>query len=130
MISFFIQVTLLARTFWHGLRHDAEFRTLGILLALALIGGTIFYSQLEGWTLLDSLYFCVMTLSTIGYGDLAPTGEASKTFTIVFALLGIGLFASFVAKLVALRLDSHAQRHQKKTLHPSNEQRSHEQNTK
>ena len=114
MISFFVQVTLLLRTFWHGLRRDAEFRTLGILLALTLLGGTIFYWQLEGWSLLDSFYFCVMTLSTVGFGDLAPTSEASKTFTIVFALLGIGLFASFVAKLVALRLDSHSRRHHKK----------------
>ena len=111
MISFFIQVALLVRTFWHGLRKDAEFRTLGILLALALIGGTLFYSELEGWTLLDSLYFCVMTLSTIGYGDLAPTSDVSKAFTIVFALLGIGIFASFVAKLVALRLASHSKQH-------------------
>ena len=118
MISFFIQVALLLRTFWHGLRHDAEFRTLGILLAIALIGGAIFYSQLEGWTLLDSLYFCVMTLSTIGFGDLAPTSEISKAFTIFFALLGIGLFASFVAKLVALRLDAHA-RIREKHKHPS-----------
>jgi hypothetical protein len=112
MIAFFLQVTLLLRTFWHGLRQDAEFRTLGILLAIALLGGTVFYWQLEGWSVLDSLYFCVMTLSTIGFGDLAPTSEVSKAFTILFALLGIGLFASFVAKVVALRFDSHAKRHQ------------------
>ena len=120
MISFFIQVALLLRTFWHGLRHDAEFRTLGILLAIALIVGTIFYREVEGWTLLDSLYFCVMTLSTIGFGDLAPTEEVSKAFTIIFALLGIGLFASFVAKLVALRLDSHAKYHKRHKHRPSN----------
>jgi hypothetical protein len=119
MISFFLQVALLLRTFWHGLRLDAEFRTLGILMAITLIGGTIFYWQLEGWTLLDSLYFCVMTLSTIGFGDLTPTREVSKAFTILFAVFGIGLFASFVAKLVALRLDWHAKHHQQHKDRPT-----------
>lgn len=48
--------------------------------------------------------------STIGFGDLAPSSAMSKAFTVVFALLGIGLFASFATKLVALRLHSHASR--------------------
>ncbi len=104
MISFFLQITLLLRTFIQGLRRDAEFRALGILLVLALLGGTMFYWQMESWGFLGSLYFCVMTLSTIGYGDLAPTSDLSRGFTIVYAIMGIGLFASFVAKLVALRL--------------------------
>lgn len=109
MISFFIQVTLLARSVWHGLRQDKEFRALAVLLVLLLMSGTVFYHYAERWSLLDCLYFCVMTISTVGYGDLVPTGDFSKTFTI----LGIGLFASFVAKLVALRLDLHSKTKQK-----------------
>jgi len=90
------------------LRHDAEFRALAVLLLFTLFLGTVFYWQVEEWSFLDSLYFCVMTVATIGYGDFAPTTDVSKVFTIGFAILGIGLFASFVAKLVALRLDMHA----------------------
>lgn len=109
MLSFFFQIALLWRTMVRGLRQDAEFRALSILLALALIGGTLFYWTVQHWTVLDSLYFCVMTIATIGYGDLAPTGPVSKVFTIAYAILGIGLFASFVGKLVALRMEHHKQ---------------------
>jgi len=110
VISFFYNLLLLGRTVVAGFRNDPEFRTLAILLVLLLIGGTIFYHQTQGWTRLDSLYFCVMTISTIGYGDLAPTTHLSKAFTMAYAILGIGLFASFVGKLVALRLDHHKNR--------------------
>lgn len=113
MISFFLHVFVLMRTFWNGLRRDDEFRTIVILLMITLLGGTTFYWQVENWSLIDALYFCVMTLSTIGYGDLAPTTDASKIFTVVFAVMGIGLFASFVAKLMALRMASRADRHHK-----------------
>ena len=112
MISFFLNALLLLRTFWHGLRHDPEFRTLGLLLVITLTAGTAFYWQAEKWSLIDSLYFCVMTIATIGYGDFVPTTDVSKVFTIGYAILGIGLFASFVAKLVALRLDLHIQARQ------------------
>lgn len=71
---------------------------------------TICCCWVERWPLLDSLYFCVMTISTIGYGDLAPTTAVSKIFTMAYAILGIGLFASFVGKLVALRMAHHKKR--------------------
>ena len=101
-----------------GLRIHPEFRAVGILLVFLLLGGAIFFHQVQGWPLLDSLYFSVMTISTIGFGDLAPTMAISKIFTMVYAVLGIGLFATFVGKLVTLRMDQHesrkAQRRQKK----------------
>ena len=45
------------------------------------------------------MYFCVMTISTIGYGDFAPTTTLSKLFTIGIALSGTGLFVLIVTKL-------------------------------
>lgn len=118
MISFFYNLLLLARTVVAGFRNDAEFRAIAILLVFLLIGGAVFFHQVQGWPLLDSLYFCVMTISTIGYGDLTPTMAISKIFTMAYAVLGIGLFATFVGKIVTLRMDqresSKAKRRQKK----------------
>jgi hypothetical protein len=54
-----------------------------------------------------------MTISTIGFGDFAPSKELSKVFTIGYAFMGIGLFASFVRKLVALRMRHHEKAKQK-----------------
>lgn len=61
---------------------------LGIYLAL----GAVFYSIVEKWSLFDSLYFSVITVATVGYGDLTPNTVLGKTFTMFYLFIGIGLF--------------------------------------
>lgn len=58
--------------------------------------GTFAYRYLEGWSYIDSLYFSVITLSTIGYGDFSPQTTGGKLFTIFYILLGIGVILAFV----------------------------------
>lgn len=113
MISFFLNIVMLFRTLVDGLRHDEEFRMLSLLLFFSLAVGTVFYWQVEHWPILDSLYFCVMTLSTVGYGDFVPTTSLSKIFTIAYTILGIGLFVSFVTKVVMIRIDHHKKKKEK-----------------
>lgn len=63
------------------------------MLAGALIAvAAVFYRLIEGWLLLDSLYFLVVTIATVGYGDLAPHTALGKFFTICFIFGGIGIF--------------------------------------
>lgn len=52
------------------------------------IGATI-YHFLEGWDWLDSFYFVVVTLTTIGYGDFVPTQPITKLITIFYGLNGV-----------------------------------------
>lgn len=73
----------------------------GILL-LVLIGGAFFYHRVEGWSLFDSLYFSVITLATVGYGDFSPQTDAGKLFTMAYVFVGIGLFVG-VATAIAQR---------------------------
>ncbi len=54
-------------------------------LALLLAAGTLAFSHLEGWSLLDSLYFTVYTVTTVGYGDLTPSPE-NRLFTSLFII--------------------------------------------
>ena len=61
----------------------------------------MFYSVVEGWGIVDSLYFSVITLTTVGYGDLHPTSSLSKIFTIFYILLGIGVLMIFIEKLAS-----------------------------
>jgi voltage-gated potassium channel len=75
---------------------DPEFRGLFSLVVVTLAARTLFYRQVEGWGLLDSLYFSVVTLTTVGYGDLSPTTAAGKVFTILYILVGIGIILGFV----------------------------------
>lgn len=109
MISFIINLLRFLRAIWHGVKQDSEFRILLYVLLTLLIGGTAFYTEIEGWSIIDSLYFSVMTMSTIGYGDFVPTTTFSKIFTMVFAILSIGVFVTIVTKVVAIILDEKRQ---------------------
>lgn len=54
-----------------------------IIIVVAVISlGTVFYMVFEDWNFVDSIYFSVATLSTVGYGDLHPTKIVTKIFTI------------------------------------------------
>jgi voltage-gated potassium channel len=71
-----------------------------LVTVIALVGmiavGTFAYHYLEDWSWISSFYFTVCTLTTVGYGDLAPTSEASRLFTALFALAGVTVaFTSF-----------------------------------
>ena len=117
MIQTFIQVYKLLLGIREGFRNDESFRALFYLMLSMLIVGSLFYWRTEGWSILDSFYFCVMTISTIGYGDLTPTTPLSKIFTIVFAILGVGVFVSVVSKLVEAILRREMARKEKHINH-------------
>ncbi|MBI3033505.1 two pore domain potassium channel family protein [Candidatus Woesearchaeota archaeon] len=75
---------------------DHEFGVLGILVIITLLIGTIFYNHTEGWRYLDALYFSVITLTTVGYGDIYPTTDAGKIFTMVYLIVGVGIIFGFI----------------------------------
>ncbi len=71
----------------------AKFLTLLAMVLLIIGSGTVFFRHVEGWSWLDSYFFTVVTLSTVGYGNLVPVTAAGKIGTTVFILLGLGIFA-------------------------------------
>ena len=85
---------------------DAEFRGLSIVLGSWVALGTIIYSVREGWGMIDSLYFSVMTLTTIGYGDFSPTTTWMRLYTVIYSVMGIGLFVAFNARLARFAFES------------------------
>lgn len=67
--------------------------TLVVTLLTIIVGGTVFFRWAEGWSWLDSYFFTVVTLSTVGYGNLVPQTDIGKIGTTVFILMGLGIFA-------------------------------------
>jgi hypothetical protein len=61
-----------------------------------LLSGTVFFTLVEGWSVLDSFYFSVTTLTTVGFGDPAPTTAAGKIFTMVYIFVGLGVIGGFI----------------------------------
>ncbi len=59
------------------------------LFAVLLIG-TAGYRIIEGWSFLDSFYMTVITLATVGYGEIHPLSIAGRIFTILLILGGVG----------------------------------------
>ncbi|HEU4571590.1 MAG TPA: potassium channel family protein [Candidatus Limnocylindrales bacterium] len=77
-----------------------------VLLASAVATiaiGTVAYMRIEGWSPVDALYFCVVTLATVGYGDIHPTTEVGRLFTVAYILSGVGILAGFVSELTKQR---------------------------
>ncbi|MDH3427901.1 MAG: potassium channel family protein [Gemmatimonadota bacterium] len=96
-----------------GFREPA-FRGLLYLTSIVVGSGTFFYRTIEDWSWLDSFYFTVITLTTVGYGDLAPVRSISKIFTIVIVLMGIGLLVTLIERIARYAVEDHESRQQKK----------------
>lgn len=73
--------------------------TLLSLLAMVVGAGTVFFRWVEGWTWIDSYFFTVVTLSTVGYGNLVPGTDLGKIGTTVLIFFGIGIFALAIQQI-------------------------------
>jgi voltage-gated potassium channel len=62
---------------------------LAVLAAIAL--GTLTFHLLEGWSILDSLYVTVQTVTTVGFGDIAPRTALGRAFATLFMIVGVGV---------------------------------------
>jgi hypothetical protein len=76
---------------------NREVMLLFSLTTLVAVGGALVFMLLEDWGFVDALYFAVVSMATVGYGDLSPMTNLGKLFTIAFLVVGIGLFVLTVA---------------------------------
>ncbi len=98
MPAFFLLLYRFFRGMWTGMK-DKDFRNLFLWLITIILLGSWFYMRVENWNFLDSIYFSITTLTTVGYGDFYPHTAAGKIFTIFYILIGIGMLSGFVVLL-------------------------------
>eukprot|EP00656_Telonema_subtile_P023260 TRINITY_DN2463_c0_g2_i1.p1 TRINITY_DN2463_c0_g2~~TRINITY_DN2463_c0_g2_i1.p1 ORF type:complete len:503 (-),score=102.42 TRINITY_DN2463_c0_g2_i1:166-1674(-) len=92
-----------------------------VLLVGTVFAGTQFYTwyglqdgeDLSYW---DGLYLCAMTVTTVGYGDIAPTSRGARLFTIFYIAIGVAIFANCIQVVVTVYIKREIQRRQKKLL--------------
>ena len=96
MVGLVVMLRRFVRAIRDAWKSDEAFRTLLALVVSLLVSGTVFFTLVEGWSVLDSLYFSVTTLTTVGFGDPAPATAAGKIFTIVYIFVGLGVIGGFI----------------------------------
>lgn len=80
--------------------YRATARALLVVFVL-VIGGTLGYITVEEWSFFDSLYMAVITLTSVGYGEVHPLTTQGRVFTM--GLLLTGVFSLFFAATAAIR---------------------------
>lgn len=98
MVSFALTMLRFFRALRRAWR-DNLFRSSFYLLLIILFSGTMFYATVEGFRWIDAAYLSVVTLTTLGYGDLHPVTDAGKVFTIFYLFTGMGVAITVVTRL-------------------------------
>lgn len=82
-----------------------------LLLLYLSLGVTIYwvnrhnFAASETHPVVDALYFCIVTMCTIGYGDITPKTVPTKLFSILFVLVGFGFVDILLTGMVSYVLD-------------------------
>jgi voltage-gated potassium channel len=87
-----------------------------LVLIAELLAGTFGFARLEGLPWIDSLYFSVVTVATVGYGDIHPVTTAGKLLAVVLIVTGVGTFLGVVANATDLLLERRQERLRKERL--------------
>lgn len=99
MISFFLTAARLFKAIGKALARPA-FQSLLLTLFLILLSGTLFYTQVEGWDVLDAIYFGVVSLIPTGVEPgVSPSTSTGKIFTMMYLLVGVGIMVSLLAMI-------------------------------
>lgn len=103
---------LLSLYFLHELKffYNLVFRRELFSVFILLFSGSFLFSWIEGWSLFNSFYFSVITLSTVGFGDITPVTTMGKLLTTFYIFIGLGLIASFIGKIATMNNDFREQR--------------------
>jgi voltage-gated potassium channel len=88
---------------------DPTTKALPVVAGALVLTGTIFYWRFEDWTIIEALYFSVVTLTTVGYGDFTPTSAGTEIFTIIYILTGLGILVALLASVAEQYLKQKAE---------------------
>jgi potassium channel subfamily K len=67
--------------------------------AIFLLIGALVFKESEGWSYFEGVYFCMLCLLTIGYGDFTPRSAAGRSFFVVWGLAAVPLMTILISNL-------------------------------
>ena len=85
------------------------------IVAMTALGSFVVgYS--EGWDWVDSLYWCIITGTTVGFGDLTPKNENMKWFSVVFIPLSVGVISASLGRIANIFVEKEISKANKRLL--------------
>lgn len=93
----------------HVLRE--EYPQIILVMVLAWILG-----YREGWTLTSTIYFCIMSASTTGFGDYVPKSQIDKVYCIFFFPISVAVFGEVLGKICSVYIDNKFRKHEQMFL--------------
>jgi voltage-gated potassium channel Kch len=94
----------------NSLNNALKFKWVALTAASVIATGTVFYHFFMPLKWIDAIYFSVITITTVGYGDIHPTNDITKIFTIFYVLIGVGIIAASLNILVKIAAKKQAGR--------------------
>ncbi len=76
-----------------------------VLLCLVFVSGLLVFMIIEGWGFIDSFYMMVITLSTVGFGEVHPLSDRARLLTAIIIICGVGNFAYIISSFSKMLVD-------------------------
>ena len=103
-----VNILLLLKRFSQALRKDRLDRVLLALLMITLVGMLgIAYFECLSWA--DSLWWTIVTITTVGYGDISPASSGGRVIGVLLMLFGIGFLGILTATLASTFIEERRQ---------------------
>ncbi len=77
------------------------------LMVVVFLAGLFVFMGVEGWGFIDSFYMVVVTLSTVGFGEVHTLSERARLLTALLIICGVGNFAFIVSSFTRMLVDGH-----------------------
>lgn len=118
---------------------DMEISIAGLTMCtLVILFGALIFAYCESWSYIDGVYFCFITMSTIGFGDyvaLQADGESALQeqpvyviFTLLYILCGLAVFAAYLNHMIIRAMtgsSSTESKHEEPTSNPEHKNLTH-----
>jgi hypothetical protein len=82
-----------------------RFQIFLVVFLIVFVFGTLGFMVIERRSLIDALYFSIVTIATVGYGDVHPVTLPGKILTVLIIVTGVGTFLGVIANATEMMLN-------------------------